>query len=124
MARPSGLRGVATVLLSQSLLRPLYMTRSIFWPLSLEILNRVIGGARCGTKYHTPEILVRLLPFLLTGGIKRRGGGAAQSRRSWLGLALNHLEHGLAVEISGRRAACSCIRETFHCSCRQRLGSS
>ena len=42
--------------------------------------------------------MIRLLPFLLSDGIKHRGVGADQSSRRWLGLALKHLEHGLAVE--------------------------
>ena len=50
MARPSGLLSVAAVLLSQSFPRHLSMPRSIFWPLSLELLKGVVGGARCSKK--------------------------------------------------------------------------
>ena len=54
VARPSGLLSVAVVLLSQSLPRQLSMSRSmsrsIFWPLHLELLGGVVGGARCGEK--------------------------------------------------------------------------
>ena len=60
VARPSGLLSVVAVLLSQSLPRQLSMPRSIFWPLPLELLDGVVGGARCGEQENTPEILVRL----------------------------------------------------------------
>lgn len=84
--RLSGLLNVVVVLLSQSLPRCLSVLRS-FWPLSLELLNGVVCGARCGRKQNTQEILARLFPFLLSDGIVRRGVGAAQSRW-WLGFAL------------------------------------
>ena len=79
MERPSDVLSVAAVLLSQSLPRHLSMLPSIFWPLPLDHLNGVIGGARCGKKLNTPEVLVRDLSFALSDGIKRRGVGATQS---------------------------------------------
>ena len=50
VACPSGLLIVAAVRLSHSLPRHLSMPRSIFWRLSLELLNGVVGGARCSKK--------------------------------------------------------------------------
>ena len=50
VARPSGLLSVAAVLLRQGLPRHLAMLRPMFWPLSLELLNDVVGEARCGKK--------------------------------------------------------------------------
>ena len=50
VARPSGLLGVAVVLVSQSLPRQLSMPRSIFWPIPLELHDGVVGGARSGEK--------------------------------------------------------------------------
>ena len=45
---PSGFLSVAAVLLSQSLLRYLFIPRSMFWPLSFEGVNCVVGGDRYG----------------------------------------------------------------------------
>ena len=80
-AHSSGFRGMTAVLLSQSLARHLSMPHSILWPLSLEPLNGVVGGASCCRKQRAPDILVRLWSFVLSDGIKRRGVGAAQCSR-------------------------------------------
>ena len=71
---------MAVVLLSESLPRQMSMARSIVWPLPLELLDGVVGGARRGEKYNTPDILIRLKPFVISDSVKRRGVGAAQSK--------------------------------------------
>ena len=50
VARPSGLLSMVVVLLRQSFPRQLSMPRSIFWPVPLELLDGVVGGARCVEK--------------------------------------------------------------------------
>lgn len=123
VARPSDLQSAITVLLRQSLPCHPPIPSLIFWAFSLKLINGVAGRDRCGEQENTPEVLVRLFPFVSSDSIKSGDVGVAQ-KRLWVGLASREKDDVLAAERRTNAQVNVWFQEPYPGSCPQTPDSS